>query len=148
MIALLIILLSLLLWNVGRMKKKGSPLPTVSQPSAAASSANPAAAVSTEKEKLAEEPEAREMTLEWNRDPFSLPLVEEGKGPTLNLKVSGIIYDGDHPEATYAIINEDLVRIGDDLHGIKVVDIQPNSVHLKKFNQEVTLYLRQEEKGE
>ena len=84
--------------------------------------------------------------LKWVRDPFVLNLGRGEELPVLQLKVSGIIYDPDHPEATYAIINEDVVRIGDDLHGIKVVDIQADAVRLKKFNQEFTLYLYQETK--
>ena len=81
--------------------------------------------------------------LRWGRDPFILDLAV-GDAPTLQLEVSGIIHDSVHPEATYAIINQDVVRIGDTIRGIKVVDIQPNYVRLKKFNQEFSLYLYQE----
>lgn len=84
--------------------------------------------------------------LVWKRDPFVLGGSEEGKGPALQLKVSGIIFDDIRPEATYAILNEEVVRIGDDFHGIKVVDIQPDYVRLKKFDQELILYLYQTEK--
>ena len=84
--------------------------------------------------------------LKWGRDPFILNLGEQEGLPTLQLKVTGIIYDAEYPEATYAIINEEVVRIGDDIRGIKVIDIQADAVRLKKFNQEFTLYLYQEPK--
>ena len=83
--------------------------------------------------------------LSWGRDPFILTLGQGEALPTLQLKVSGIIYDPDHPETTYAIINDQVVRIGDDINGIKVIDIQSDAVRLKKFNQEFSLYLYQEQ---
>jgi len=79
--------------------------------------------------------------LKWGRDPFFLEMAMGGDLPTLQLSLSGIIFDEVHPEATYAIINEEVVRIGDNIRGIKVIDIQPDYVILKKFNQEFTLYL-------
>lgn len=98
-----------------------------------------------EREAVSSELASYQESLAWKRDPFVLGGSGEGRGPTLQLKVSGIIFDDIHPEATYAILNEEVVRIGDDFHGIKVIDIQPDTVRLKKFDQELILYLYQEE---
>ena len=90
--------------------------------------------------------EERAKELQWGRDPFILSLRKGEELPTLQLQVTGIIYDPIHAEETYAIINDEVVRIGDNLRGIKVVDIQPDSVRFKKFNQEFTLFLYDESK--
>ncbi|MFH1858446.1 MAG: hypothetical protein ABH845_06060 [Candidatus Omnitrophota bacterium] len=90
----------------------------------------------------------KKSALSWKRDPFLLALAKKGELPMLQLKVTGIIYHENRPEDTYAIINEEVHRIGDDLHGIKIVDIQPVFIRLKKFNQDVFLYLYQEEENE
>ena len=89
---------------------------------------------------------AKAKELQWGRDPFILSLRKGEELPTLQLQVTGIIYDPIHAEETYAIINDEVVRIGDNLRGIKVVDIQPDSVRFKKFNQEFTLFLYDESK--
>jgi len=142
------VLLLFVFYNVHRAQKRNamrqtqqvgareaSPLP-ISQPPEPTPSPNSSSGTSGTEAKEA---------LTWKRDPFLLGIGKEGELPTLQLKVSGIIYDETRPEATYAIINEEVVRIGDSLHGIKVTDIQPDYVRLKKFNQEVLLYLYQEQ---
>ena len=93
---------------------------------------------------LASESLPRKSASDWKRDPFLLGIGKEGV-PTLQLSVSGIIYDETRPEATYAIVNGHVYRIGDSLFGIKVIDIQPDFVRLKKFNQDVFLYLHETE---
>lgn len=132
------ILLLFVFYNVHRaQKQKRVPSPPVSQPTGPTPTLETPLATS-------ETPPVKEV-LAWKRDPFLLGIGKEGALPTLQLKVSGIIYDETRPEATYAIINEEVVRIGDSLHGIKVTDIQSDYVRLKKFNQEVILYLYQEQ---
>ncbi|MBI4435996.1 MAG: hypothetical protein HY590_01060 [Candidatus Omnitrophica bacterium] len=131
-VVLVCFFLPLLWYNVHRAQKSISPVPQTMPPQETPPSpASSEALTATE-------------LLTWKRDPFILGIGKEGELPTLQLKVSGIIYDETRPEATYAIINEEVVRIGDNLHGIKVIDIQPDYVRLKKFNQEVILYLYQE----
>ena len=151
---LLAVFLLLLAYNLKRSSatkaRRRQAVSTVSQPTTPLSETPPAAGnvpspSETEEVTLAALRE-KAKELKWGRDPFILSLREEGGLPTLQLKVTGIIYDVDHPEATYAIINEEVVRIGDDIRGIKVIDIQADAVRLKKFNQEFTLYLYQEPK--
>jgi len=155
-IALVIVLVPLLLWNLTRYKRAVSyrqKLQTTSSyPTAGQASEGHHDVSSTSTPQTAPEPSASpsdlaqyENTLVWKRDPFTLGIAQDGKGPTLQLKVSGIIYDEVRPEATYAIISQEVVRIGDSIQGIKVIDIQPDYVRLKKFNQELILYLYQEE---
>ncbi len=146
-IGLVSLLIPLLIWNGIRHKRrtagpKGVEKTAISQniptPVSGAISSFPASGSGEGVSEL----EAYEKTLSWKRDPFLLQLGREE--PTLALKVSGIIYDEVHPEATYAIINEEVVRIGDDVRGIKVVDIQADHVRLKKFSQQLILYLHAE----
>ena len=145
---LLSMFLLLLAYNLQRSsaikakRRQAAPTPAVAEaPSPVTESAPPLSETGEVTLAVLKE---RAKALKWNRDPFLLS-VREGEGlPTLQLKVTGIIYDPDHPEATYAIINEEVVRIGDDIHGIKVTDIRADAVRLKKFNQDLTLYLYQE----
>ena len=143
------ILLLFVFYNVHRVQKRHAMRQT--DEAAAQRASPPPISQPTESTPASETPSAAPETLPakeiltWKRDPFLLGIGKEGELPTLQLKVSGIIYDETRPEATYAIINEEVVRIGDNLHGIKVIDIQPDYVRLKKFNQEVILYLYQEQ---
>jgi len=156
--ALLLVLLPLLIWNVVRQKRVAArraqyrshtqavPVTTETSQTSLAPQVSPEKLLDMTKEEAAYTDISNyEKTLEWRRDPFSLALQGNTNLPTLQLKVSGIIYDPIRPEATYAIINEEVLRIGDSIQGIKVIDIQPNYVRLKKFNQVVILYLHVEE---
>lgn len=158
-VILFLVLIPLVMWNMHRQSRAkklreqfmatarrgaSEALPQSGSFSPPAPSAAPEAA-STPSSEL----EEYVRTLKWKRDPFILPMVQGGgKAPTIQLKVSGIIYDETRPEATYAIINQEVVRIGDSFHGINVIDIQPNYVRLKKFGEELILYLYQEEKDQ
>ena len=159
-ITLIVVLVPLLLWNFNRQRRTkelrakfeatgSGRSATVSAQSTLppqAAPVNPPAESSTSSSEL----EKYVSTLKWKRDPFVLGIAqgEGGKTPTIQLKVSGIIYDETRPEATYAIINQEVVRIGDSFHGISVIDIQPAYVRLKKFGEELVLYLYQEEKNQ
>lgn len=137
-VVLIFMLVLLLFWNFNRKKrlqeKAIAPTPAIATaPLAPSGQAPPVNAL----EKYTKE-------LAWKRDPFVLEAIGDGRTPTLQLKVSGIIYDEIRPEGTYAIINEEVVRIGDSLYGIKVIDIQPRHVRLKKLNEEILLHLYEE----
>ena len=140
---LLVTLTLLIVYNVGRvMARRAGRQPAVSvvpQEQPVESSSTPEEANLALLKKQAKE-------LQWGHDPFILSLAKGEELPTLQLQVTGIIHDPIHPEETYAIINDEVVRIGDSLRGIKVVDIQPDSVRFKKFNQEFTLHLYDESK--
>lgn len=86
---------------------------------------------------------AKEREREWGRDPFILGSKKMGAkvGFPLDLRVTGIIFDKDRPEATYAIINGVVVRIGDEIAEAGVIDIQKGSVTLRRGSEEFTLRL-------
>ena len=95
----------------------------------------------------------------WKRDPFiiiekDLADIErkfsaktELKRPELSqLKLTGIIFAKEKSADNYAVITDQLLRVGDQIFGFKVIEIRPNSVILKWENQEFILELWQEEK--
>jgi len=78
----------------------------------------------------------------WGRDPFSLPpsrlkgfRPEGQEGPPLppGLKVTGIVRNGRH---MYAVVNDFLVKKGDEILGAKVVEIRGDAVILQKDGRE------------
>lgn len=147
-VVLLVFLGLLILWNVKRQMGRRLPRPQAPPPSVTRVEPSPPPLVVSPAPESSEIPSdelSKKSALTWKRDPFLLGLGEEGSVPTLQLKVSGIIYDEERPEATYAIINGEVFRIGDTIQGIKVIDIQPDFVRLLKFNQDVFLYLYEKE---
>jgi len=95
----------------------------------------------------------------WKRDPFiiiekDLADIErkfsaktELKRPELSqLKLTGIIFAKENSADNYAVITDQLLRVGDQIFGFKVKEIRPNSVILKWENQEFILELWQEER--
>ena len=147
-VCLVATLACLILYNVHRVNarkaKRSQSLSAVAQapavPAAPAAETPPKNLEGTSLASLKEQAKA----IEWGRDPFTLVLGKGAELPTLKLQVTGIIYDPIHPEATYAIVNDEVVRIGDNIRGIKVVDIQADAVRFKKFNREFTLQLYEE----
>ncbi|MBI3989583.1 MAG: hypothetical protein HY347_08195 [candidate division NC10 bacterium] len=85
--------------------------------------------------------------LSWGRDPFRLEpsrlkgFQPEGpKEPPLEqvLKVTGIVWNGRH---VYAVINDFLVKKGDEIVGAKVIEIKQDHVILLKDGREHILRL-------
>ena len=85
--------------------------------------------------------------LSWGRDPFQLEpsrlkgFQPEGpKGPPLDqvLKVTGIVWNG---RRAYAVINDFLVKKGDEIAGAKVTEIKWDHVILLKDRREHILTL-------
>ncbi len=83
--------------------------------------------------------------LSWGRDPFQLEpsrvkgFQPEGpKGPPLDqvLKVTGIVWNG---RSAYAMINDFLVKEGDEIVGAKIIEIKPDRVILFKEGKEYIL---------
>jgi hypothetical protein len=67
---------------------------------------------------------------DWGRDPFTMgPRAVELSG---DLVLSGIIWDAKKP---YCIINERVVKVGDEISGYKVVDIKKDSVSVRAGEQ-------------
>ena len=90
------------------------PAPTASSTEAAVSS--PARAASRDAQRR------RATSLPWSRDPFARVVVGvEGNA----LALSGILWDSRQP---LAIINGQVLRVGEELEGYRVVEISPDRV--------------------
>jgi len=87
----------------------------------------------------ADEIEESEIKEGWGRDPFSLAATSIKDIGLESLILNGIMWDEDNP---YAIINTDVVKVGDTLgSGITVVEITKNSVILEEDGDRHTLQL-------
>ncbi|MBU1853792.1 MAG: hypothetical protein KJ957_07105 [Candidatus Omnitrophica bacterium] len=72
----------------------------------------------------------------WGRDPFFLG---PSMGATLEgLILNGIVWDKDTP---YAIINNNVVEVGEILGGVTIIEINQNSVVLEQEEETYTLKL-------
>lgn len=78
--------------------------------------------------------------LEWRRDPFVL---EERTLPSGGNRLTGIIFDENQQEQSYAIIDEQLVKVGDQVNGWKVLKIGKNSVGIENDGRKEELFLNQ-----
>ena len=72
---------------------------------------------------------------DWGRNPFVLA---EGITAVTGLNLIGILWDADSPQA---IINEEIVRVGDRVEGNEVVDILKDRVILHDGEKEFELRL-------
>ena len=75
---------------------------------------------------------------DWKRDPFSLERMLNAQG--VGLELVGIMYD---EKTCHALINEDVVRIGDTIEGNKVIDIQKDKVILNDGQKNFELRLQE-----
>ena len=76
--------------------------------------------------------------IRWGRDPFLLDapnIKEQGMG---GLTLNGIVADKKNP---YAIINNDIVKLGDKVSGMTIIEINENNVVLDENGQRHTLEL-------
>lgn len=75
--------------------------------------------------------EEKRQKLSWSRDPFHLsPKAAEKTGPSVEgLKLSGIAAD---EKGKIAIINDEIVREGDSILGIKITKITDSNVTVEK----------------
>jgi len=75
---------------------------------------------------------------EWGRDPFMVTQTPVSSSSALAL--GGIVYD---EKDSYALINNQLLHIGDEVNGNRVVDIQQDTVILNDGNKDIELKLEQ-----
>ncbi len=76
--------------------------------------------------------------VKWGRDPFFMDLnnlIEQNMG---DLTLNGIVSDKDNP---YAIVNNDIVKLGDKINGMVVIEINEKNVVLEENGQKHTLEL-------
>ena len=77
--------------------------------------------------------------LEWVRDPFQFPPKKYIKKTDFEgLNLTGIIYDEESP---VAVINDVIVKKGDVVEGVTVLEIRRESVVLEKEDKSYTLEL-------
>lgn len=76
--------------------------------------------------------------VEWGRDPFSLGASNVQKLGMEDLALNGIMADKENP---YAIINNDVVKLGDKVNGMTVIEINEKNVVLEQNGQKHTLEL-------
>ncbi|MDP2920812.1 MAG: hypothetical protein Q8O12_00385 [Candidatus Omnitrophota bacterium] len=74
----------------------------------------------------------------WRRDPFLLEATVVKEEGVDNLTLNGVISDSAN---SYAIINNDVVKLGDKVNGMTVVEIREKSVVLDENGQKHTLEL-------
>ena len=73
----------------------------------------------------------------WPRNPFSFrqPAMKDNSKFVLN----GILWDNERPQA---IINNDIINLGDEIGGFKVITINEDSVVLNDGGNDIELKLR------
>lgn len=69
----------------------------------------------------------------WERNPFTL---EENKGDTSDLKLSGILWDENNSQA---IINEEVLGKGGKIGEFEIIDIQKDKVTLSDGTKKIEL---------
>ncbi|MDD5654841.1 MAG: hypothetical protein PHR91_04280, partial [Candidatus Omnitrophica bacterium] len=98
-----------------------------------------AAALSEAKAKLQKEYAAKP----WGRDPFLRVKTVEAGSRTSSLELKGISIGSD--KKGFALINQEIVRVGDKIEGCEVLNIEKNRVLLQKGGQSFYLKLPEEE---
>lgn len=74
----------------------------------------------------------------WGRNPFTAGR-EDASSPSA-LALGGIVYD---KKDSYVIINDQLLHVGDQVNGSKVIDIGPERVILNDGSKDIELRLEQ-----
>lgn len=74
----------------------------------------------------------------WGRDPFSLDAPDIKEQGMEGLVLSGTVADKDN---SYAIINNDVVKLGDEVGGMTIVEINEKNVVLDENGQRHILEL-------
>ncbi|MBI1976402.1 MAG: hypothetical protein HYS56_02720 [Candidatus Omnitrophica bacterium] len=79
-----------------------------------------------------------EKALRWGRDPFVMaePAVISGTN-----RLTGIIFDENRVDQSYAIIDQQLVKAGDNINGARVVQINRDSVIIEINGEQEELLL-------
>ncbi len=96
---------------------------------------------------LSEEPLKERETAEkrqgWGRDPFTFGMSVEGVESRYgDLHLNGIVWDAEVP---YAVINNEVVKAGDMLGQIKVIEISKDEVILEEDGERFRLKLEEVE---
>jgi hypothetical protein len=73
---------------------------------------------------------------EWGRSPFVWP--EQERGAKVNFSLAGIVWDAQQPSA---LVNGEVVHVGDEIEGARVTAIEPARVTLNNGAQDIILNL-------
>jgi len=104
-------------------KKKGKLTPPVKSVSAGSSGSNQAATDAVKKPLIVQKPVVEDDSA-WGRCPFS-GKVFYGEAKALDLKLTGILWDEDNPQA---IINDEIRGIGQKVGKFLIIEILPEEV--------------------
>lgn len=104
-------------------KKKGKLAPPAESVSAGSFVSNEAATEAMKKPLISQKPEVEDDSA-WGRCPFS-GKVFYGEAKALDLKLTGILWDEDNPQA---IINDEIREIGQKVGKFKIIEILPEEV--------------------
>jgi len=76
---------------------------------------------------------------DWDQDPFypDVPF-SSPRGSLGSFTLNGIVWDKNAP---YAIINSEVVKTGDNLNGVKIIEITENTVILEQNGERQSLEL-------
>lgn len=74
----------------------------------------------------------------WGRNPFII--TKTPVSDSSRLSIGGIVYD---EKDICALVNDQVVRAGDEVNGNRVVDIKPDRVILNDGNKDIELKLEQ-----
>jgi hypothetical protein len=74
----------------------------------------------------------------WGRDPFLLDTANVKEQVLGDMTLNGTVADRENP---YAIINNDIVKLGDKVNGMTVIEINEKNVVLDENGQRHTLEL-------
>jgi len=79
----------------------------------------------------------------WGQDPFTGKSIRSGFGQTALFQLTGIIYNSNSPEESYAIIDNSVLRVGDTLQdsGMKLIHIAEEEVILSDGSKEMKVKL-------
>ncbi|MBI5166123.1 MAG: hypothetical protein HY998_00090 [candidate division NC10 bacterium] len=142
LLALVVIAATIFAFNMPRKSGLPKPLKSLSVPLSVLPFK--ATATADPKEEARRQSMLQRASQDWGRDPFSIEggrlkavKGEPGKAP-LNLKLTGIVWD---QGKTHAVINDYVVKVGDEIGGARVVAIQKDSVLLIKDGVQHTLRL-------
>lgn len=82
-------------------------------------------------------------SLSWGSDPFYRPYSETENTPQPDRPISGWTLNGViiNDRTTVAVINKNVVRIGDKIGGARVVDIQKDKVMLEQDGSEFAIHI-------
>lgn len=125
-----IFLIFLVIGNVGKLQAKKRLMAKASK--TVASSMSEPIFFETVREEISE------IKGGWGRDPFLLRTSSMVISGLEGLILNGIVWDNENP---YAIINDDVMKIGDEIGTMTIVEITKNSVVFEQDGERQTLSL-------